>query len=483
LAPPAGLLLIALLGSATPAAHPPAVRAASHTQTAAEFEGRASHGRAASALVAAAIPPFSRRYRTSCSTCHVTPGKLNTQGEAFRMNGYRFPDDDARLRHDQPVPLGAEPWKDLWPQAIWPGEIPGALPLSIHLLNDVRVGRTAAGHTAAGFVFPAGLEIQSATALGGGLAAFAEVTWRPGSGLQTGEIRALLLDPLPFLPPRALALAIGALQPHLFTFGDMRLDRAARQLFLWQRLRLADWPVHRPGSDTLTAESGFRLAAVRPTIELGGLARGRFSYGLGLVQPPSATGDDGSPTDAYVKLRLKLGGLALDGTSATEGDAAGWGGQLLDHGVILEHFTYLGETRLSGGASDTHRSHGIATRVLAGRADVGAGGVWGRNANPWAVDGLGARHTSLYGRGEYLLFPWLVASLKIDRTRFHAVGAAGGDGVEPLHRARVMPGLVALLRQNVRAIAEADLYMRDEPRSGPAGEPPHALWLRLDVAF
>jgi hypothetical protein len=46
-----------------------------------------------------------------------------------------------------------------------------------------------------------------------------------------------------------------------------------------------------------------------------------------------------------------------------------------------------------------------------------------------------------------------------------------------------MPGLVALLRQNVRAIAEADLYVRDEPRSGPAGEPAHALWLRLDVAF
>jgi hypothetical protein len=475
-----GLLLFALLDAATPAPHPAAVMlSAGHTRTAAESGGRASR---TGTPAAAAIPPFSRRYRTSCSTCHVTPGKLNTQGEAFRINGYRFPDDDARLRHDQPVPLGAEPWKDLWPQSIWPGEIPGALPLSIHLVNDVRIGRTAAGHTGAGFVFPAGLGIQSATALGDGLAAFAEVNWRPGSGLQTGEIRALLLDPLPFLPPRALGLAIGALQPHLLTLGDMRLDRAARQLFLWQRIRLADWPVHRPGRDTLVAESGFRLAAVRPTIELAGLARGRVGYGLGFVQPPSATGDAGLPTDVYVKLRLKLGGLALDGIAAG-GDAAGWGGQLLDNGVILEHFTYLGETRLSGGVTDTHRSHGVAARVLAGRADVGAGGVWGRNANPWAVDGLEARQTSLYGRGEYLLFPWVVASLKVDRTRFRAVGTAAGDGVDPLHRARVMPGLVALLRQNVRAIAEADLYVRDEPRSGPAGERAHALWLRLDVAF
>jgi hypothetical protein len=478
MAPSCGLLLIGLLGAAALPAHP----VPGHALASATSSGRASHDSASAARAAVEIPPFSRRYRTGCSTCHVTPGKLNTQGEAFRMNGYRFPDDDARLRHDQPVPLGAEPWKDLWPQAIWPGEIPGALPLSIHLLNDVRIGRTDAGHTGAGFVFPAGLGIQSATALGGGLSAFAEVNWRPGSGLQTGEIRALLLDPLPFLPPRALGLAIGALQPRLLTLGDMRLDRAARQLFLWQRIRLADWPIHRPGHDTLIAESGFRLAAVRPTIELGGLAHGRLSYGLGFVQPPSATGDAGLPTDVYFKLRLKLGGLALDGTAAG-GDADGWGGQLLDHGVILEHFTYLGETRLSDSASDTHRSHGIAARVLAGRADVGVGGVWGRHGNPWAVDGLAARHASLYGRGEYLLFPWLVASLKADGTRFRAVGTAAGDVVDPLHRARVMPGLIALLRQNVRAIAEADLYVRDEPRSGPAGGRPHALWLRLDVAF
>jgi hypothetical protein len=500
---------------AAPAAATANAPAAATSRGAAPATAAATSPAAAAAMAATAvgmhgpiairIPPFSRRYRTGCSTCHVTPGKLNTQGEVFRINGYRFQDDDARLRHDQPVPLGAEPWKDLWPQAIWPGEIPGALPLSIHLVNDVRIGRTAERRIGTTFTFPAGLALQSATALGDGIAAFGEVTWRPGSGLQLGEVRAMLHDPLPFLPPRALNVWIGALQPHLLTLGDIGLDRAARQPFLWQRLRLADWPLRRDG-ETLAAESSFRLAAVRPAIELNGLAAGRLHYGLGLAQPAASGGGDGAATDLYLKVRLKLGGMALDGrTRGAEpplaaasapadggaparppGDAGprAWGGQFLDDGVILEHFSYSGESRLSGGAVDSHRSFGLAARVLAGRADIGIGHIWGRNANPWRIDGLGARHSSQYARGEYLLYPWLIGSLKADRTRFSVAGAGAAEiAADALERVRLLPGLVVLLRQNVRMVSEAELYVRDEPRSGPAGERAHAVWLRLDVAY
>ena len=39
-----------------------------------------------------AIPAFARRYETSCQTCHVAFPRLTPFGEAFRRNGYRFPD-------------------------------------------------------------------------------------------------------------------------------------------------------------------------------------------------------------------------------------------------------------------------------------------------------------------------------------------------------------------------------------------------------
>ena len=53
---------------------------------------------------ALAIPTFSRKYRTSCITCHTTFPKLNDTGEAFRRNGYQFPlRRDSRQGRTDPV--------------------------------------------------------------------------------------------------------------------------------------------------------------------------------------------------------------------------------------------------------------------------------------------------------------------------------------------------------------------------------------------
>ena len=65
---------------------------------------------ALTALPAAALPVFARRYKTACTTCHTLPPQLNPFGLAFRANGYRLPAGEAR-RQDQEksVPGGAEP--------------------------------------------------------------------------------------------------------------------------------------------------------------------------------------------------------------------------------------------------------------------------------------------------------------------------------------------------------------------------------------
>jgi hypothetical protein len=430
------------------------------------------------------IPAFSRLYRTSCSTCHVTPGKLNSQGEAFRLNGYRFPDDGMELRQDDPVPLGAEPWKELWPGSIWPGEIPGGLPLSLHLANDLHVARAGDGRTGATFLFPAVVNLQAATSLGGGMAAFAEVGWRGGGGLQVGEVKVKIQDPLPWLPPRALNLWVGAQRPHLLTFGDPTLDRAARQPFLWQWFRLSDWELDDRHGDALVSDNTFRLAGVRPAIELTGLVRGRFQYGTGLAQSGAAAGGERRSTDVYVKLRQKLAGARLDGRATPGAEPRAWGGQLLDDGLTLEQFAYVGEVRLGSGEADRHRTLGGAARLVLGRADMGIGHVRGRNSGPWGDGGPEARHTSTFTRGEYLVYPWLVASLKADHTEYRAAASDPTHaGYARLRRARLLPAAVVLLRHNVRAIAEGELFVHDDPRSGPGTQPPHALWIRLDLAY
>ena len=61
---------------------------------------------------AGAIPAFSRKYRTSCNTCHVAYPKLNDFGMAFYRNGFQFPRDDEFFVKDAPVTMAARAWRD-----------------------------------------------------------------------------------------------------------------------------------------------------------------------------------------------------------------------------------------------------------------------------------------------------------------------------------------------------------------------------------
>jgi len=68
---------------------------------------------------ALAIPAFARRYQTACTTCHVLPPQLNSQGQAFRANGFRMPSGEGS-RQDADVQLGAPEWEGLFPNAFSP---------------------------------------------------------------------------------------------------------------------------------------------------------------------------------------------------------------------------------------------------------------------------------------------------------------------------------------------------------------------------
>src|ERR1700694_903222 len=80
-----------------------------------------------------AIPAFSRQYQTSCTTCHLDFPKLNDFGKAFKDEGFKFPKDDETFLKVPPVLLGAPAQKDVWPNAIWPGTIPGLPPIGMRI--------------------------------------------------------------------------------------------------------------------------------------------------------------------------------------------------------------------------------------------------------------------------------------------------------------------------------------------------------------
>ena len=86
-----------------------------------------------------AIPPFARKYETSCMTCHVAPPKLNAFGRAFKNRGYRMPKDDEDLIKQKQVALGAPAWKQVWPKGVWPADIPGSNYFAMSFKTDYNV--------------------------------------------------------------------------------------------------------------------------------------------------------------------------------------------------------------------------------------------------------------------------------------------------------------------------------------------------------
>ncbi len=74
---------------------------------------------------ASALPVFARKYHTACSTCHTAFPIRNGFGEAFRNNGYRFPSgQDEDMVKEEPIKLGQEGYKNQFPNAIWPSDMP-----------------------------------------------------------------------------------------------------------------------------------------------------------------------------------------------------------------------------------------------------------------------------------------------------------------------------------------------------------------------
>lgn len=434
------------------------------------------------AEVAAHIPAFSRLYRTGCTTCHSAAPKLNVLGEAFRLNGYRFPENDLLLREQEAVPLGTDAWEEEWPRAIWPADLPSVPPVAFRIVNDLQVTADDTEDFTWTYRFPVEVHVPAGGAIGDDIGFFLEIDWDEDEGFGVAQAKVALQDLVPFLPRRALNLWIGQQNLFLLTFGNEEIDTAAREPFLWATFDPAD-PV-LPGG--LRSPNDLALGAHQPAIELNGLVERRTYWAFGLAQGTTDIGsDDNDAKDVYWKLRHKFGGLALDGTY-DDGSArvTARGGQLHDRALVIEHFGYLGEANAIGDATDEYRAFGLAARWLDGPLDLGGGFVWVRNDDPWGMKpAVALERWSAFARGEVFLWPWLIGSLKAETLRFDLDPEAPPVSPGPLDRTRILPGLVALLRQNVRAVLEAELWTDHEPSAAAGLGSPHNLWLRLDIAF
>ena len=432
------------------------------------------------------IPAFARQYRTACSTCHTAAPKLNVLGEAFRLNGYRMPASNLLIREDDPVSLGAEPWKDLWPRAIWPGTIPGQVPLALRIQSDLQITRDSRQDFGWTYRLPHEIYLLAGTTFGDGIGAFFEAEWSEEEGLEVVQAKVKFQDLLPFLPERALNLWAGLQDPYLMTFTGRQIDRAARQKYSWQSIRLSDLITEPPGFPG-SGPSDHKLGGTFPSLEFNGLLGSRTYWGVGLAQGLSdGATDRNHQKDVYLKLRHKIGGLDLEGNYSTpEGTPDAYQGQLLDRSLILEGFAYWGDEGLSGEPGGEHRAYGFAARWLHSRLDAGVGFVVRRFDPLWLSEGDGsAEARAAFARAEYMFWPWVIGSLKFDRLTVGLPSSAPPTWeLRNASEGRVMPGVILLLRQNLRAVIEGEWFTLHRPTTSEGLRKPHNLWIRLDLAF
>ncbi len=433
---------------------------------------------AASASTALAVPSFARKYQTSCQTCHIVFPKLNAFGEAFRLRGYRMPGETEDMVKERPISLGAPAYKRLWPQAVWPADIPGTIPLAVNTklaeVNTSTLNEDATVTTVHNDLqFPQEVNLFGAGTLGDHVSFFSEVTFgeNPDGSVSVELEHAHVGFDSPFGPEDLFHFRIGKLMPNVVDgFQEMQLstDAAIDSLFAFN-------PIGISGGTGLGGDmgSGISVPAMIRGVEGYGIINHRALWVAGLANgigpaPGDTSGrfDGNNAKDVYARFDYKIGGMGLDGdTGGKPIPDKNW----RDNSLRLGAFSYRGDgsnvpyslTTDAGLQVNIEDTHFLRTGFYASWffQDLNVFGVYLHGTDELntfdattsrLLNAVSPDYHAWFTQADYLIYPWVQAT-----GRYETVTPA--DSSVPSLRLGVL-NLSALIRANVKATVE---YQRD----------------------
>lgn len=400
---------------------------------------------------ASALPTFARKYRTSCMTCHAGFFKLNSFGEAFRQNGYVVPGgQDAALVKEEPVELGAEAWKKVFPEAVWPGAVPSNVPISFYAHQRVFV--TENTNPTTNFKFPHEFKLFGAGTLGNPFSFWFE------HNLQSSTLNRIFLrfndlfskeswGTWGFLPEDALNLRVG------------RLDTGTIALPLNVRRTISKPAPYTYEIGSASATS-WDFSDLQSGFEANGVILRRFLYTAGIVNgltgagTPSGVEDNNDEKDGYYRVAYKFGGLSFDGREGAGGpsgelkQADNW----VDNAVTIGQFGYWGTTRVASSPSiveNDFRRLGVDARVNFGRLDLYGAFVNGNDDRP-TTTALDIDSDSWFVEADYLIYPWLQLALGYEEVDY--------DRAFKRDTEAIIVSLLAWPRANIKITLEGKIF-------------------------
>jgi len=386
-----------------------------------------------------AIPAFARKYATSCQTCHNGFPKLNAFGEAFRRNGFQFPagTDPEMIKQDQ-ISLGSEGNKKEFPDAIWPGTLPGSSPISMFLNSEADINPKEYP----GFTFnQLGTEIEALAAgtLGEDLSFWAHAILDDGQQVHLNRMYLLFSNIIG--SSFALNAKVGAFEPGVFSFSTNRA---------W----LEDYWITTqslPGNNDMT----WTLEEFQKGIELNGMFTGRFGYNAGVVEGFGALHPN---KDYYGHITYKISGLPLDGvvdSGATISGQQPW----IDNSLTLGAFAYLGDAMIGTDTTQENKFSYVGGDFNAyyDRFNL-FGGVGIRHDDQPYVGYIGTsiNSTVWFTELDVVVFPWLLPGVRYESWIGNRIDPVSGSTVS-FTDAQFVPGVVFLIRPNVKTTVRTSI--------------------------
>jgi hypothetical protein len=392
---------------------------------------------------AAAVPTFARKYGTSCLTCHTVYPKLTPFGEAFRRNGFRFPGTDSDFIKQDPVPLGQEADKQVFPARAWPGTLASSVPVAVGfngqaVVHPSKTSGAAVADNGARFSLDTLTEeahLWAAGSFDDKTTFFGEVTFS-ADGVEIEHARVQFNDIIG--PKHLLNLSIGKQFASLSTFGP-------------HSSYVADALIPTLSMSALygSADPSWTLAGKYNSIELTSIIKGRFNMAIGIAA--GANPGVALSNNVYAHAGYKLGGMRLDGEGAT-----GLGNPMkawAERALTLDIFGYHAESTfgLPDGATppgtvvldDKIWAYGAGLRAQWDSLELDAG-VYQELHNHVLVDGTSVHGLSQYEELSYVVYPWMVPAVRVELSQLRPSGGP------TIHDLRIIPGIAFLVRPNLK---------------------------------
>lgn len=453
-----------------------------------------------------AVPTFARRYATSCATCHEAYPRLNAVGDSFRMMGFQFPDDE-RYRKIQPVELGDEAYKRLWPKALWPSHIPGRSPLSLITRFMVEADLNGSRQSSTTFLLPEEIELVWAGNIGKNIAFYGDIIFlQKDFGGKDPESWATLKGWLQFQslfgPDNKFNLRIGTVGTQtmgLFTARDATIY--STHFYIYTSWFLPSVNLMQAGLSKFQGNN-FSIGP-QQGLELNGLGK-RWFYALGVANgnllvpagsPPDSNvsfvgaGRNTDNKDLYVNLVYKIGGTQFDRSDEKQPESLAPGAQYWrDNSLRLALFGYAGTadiktTDLDGntweGQDDFWRL-GLGLQQYIGNFQWSLAYMEGNDENPYGnLSDQPVDSTAWLAEALAYAYPWLMVYGRYEGVEMDLPEDV--PGLLPVQDlAKIVAGVKFIIRPNMTCNVEATYYTEGAELEAGLDQ---TLFILLSVSF